>query len=78
MTRGSTQPENLPGEFLLGDINLRTGCTVYSAFRFCELVNSLLLQAQSAVPAVDHLPEGILEVIAPHFQHSRQLIVRPF
>lgn len=30
---------------------------------FCELVNSLLQQAQSVVPTVDHLPEGILEYI---------------
>lgn len=42
---------------------------VLSLFRFCELVNSLLQQAQSAA-TVDHLPEGILEVSASRRQHT--------
>lgn len=32
---------------------------------FCELVNSLLQQAEDLSPKLDHLPEGVLEVRPP-------------
>lgn len=35
---------------------------MFSEISFCELVNSLLQQAQDSAKIVDHLPEGILEV----------------
>lgn len=35
---------------------------MFSVISFCELVNSLLRQAQDSAQTVGHLPEGILEV----------------